>query len=602
MKKLKLLTLAFFLTPYSLLAQSTPEIINIGQRSDSVSLYDKFEIPLSIKAEFINPFDPEEIDITATFTSPSGKQWHIPGFYDYSSYVSLWKVRFSPNEVGEWRYIINVQDKNGQTSSEPKSFTTVASTFKGPIRVAANKRYLEYDNGSPFYGVGFWYNDGYAGFNSGKVTPEELDHLKELGVNFISTFITPLETLGSGLGRYDQNICGRLDELLEMCEERDMLLSLNLWFHSYLSETVWGGGNIRWHTNPYQQITPAKDFFRSELAWDFQEKLYRYFIARWGYSRSLALWFIVDEVNGTDGWISGDSLMAAHWGKQVHEYFQQHDPYRHPTTGTRSGGIHQFWHEGYQIFDIAAREIYEAQGFPIIHTGTLDSADTHPLTYSYQNYAQEIQKLWHGYEKPAIIAETGWDHTFYEPNMPGYLALYHNALWVSLTTGAAMTPFWWAYSSRLNDNLVTSQITSIRKFTDQIPFSTLTNLSPVEVYIPQGDGYAMSSDQLTFGWAVNANTDVVGDTITISSLKDGDYKLKLYHTWRGQFLGEEEIVSADQPAAEEIIKSNEGSVTFSVPVLFTQGSHANYIGQDIAFILEPLKKQLEKTKVQSSGR
>ena len=69
-------------------------------------------------------------------------------------------------------------------------------------------------------------------------------------------------------------------------------------------------------------------------------------------------------------------------------------------------------------------------------TSTIDSASVNPLKSSYSNYAQEIRKLWNGYEKPAIIGETGWAHTFYEPSMPGYLAQYHNALWVSLATGA----------------------------------------------------------------------------------------------------------------------------------------------------------------------
>ena len=99
--------------------------------------------------------------------------------------------------------------------------------------------------------------------------------MKALDVNFISSFITPLETQASGVGRYDQNISGRLDEVLQMLEERDMQLSLNIWFHAFLSETVWGGGNIRWNTNPYRQITEAKDFYRSEDAWKAQENLYR---------------------------------------------------------------------------------------------------------------------------------------------------------------------------------------------------------------------------------------------------------------------------------------------------------------------------------------
>lgn len=585
MKMLQVSLLVLFLVPIGLnvTAAPPPEIVSIRQPQDSVGLYEKFEISLNLKAAFYNPFDPDEIELSASFISPSGKGWKIPGFYDYNNGM-LWKVRFSPDEKGVWSYQVTVRDKNGETTSEKKSFKAIGSEKKGPIRIAANKRYLQHPDGSTFFGVGLWYNDGYAGYNSGRITPENLDRLKSLGVNFISTYITPLETYASGLGRYDQNICGRLDEVIALCEERDILLSLNLWFHSYLSETVWGGGNVRWYTNPYQHVTAAKDFYRSEAAWKLQEKLYRYFIARWGYSRSLALWFIVDEVNGTDGWVSGDSLQAAVWGKKVHDYFKQHDPYNHLTTGTRSGGIKEFWHEGYQTFDLAAREIYEAQGFPITKSASLDSADVHPLKHSYTNYAAQISKLWNGYEKPAIIGETGWDHTYYEPGMPGYLALYHNALWVTLASGTAMSPFWWAFSDRMNDNVVTNQVRNFRKFTDAIPFAKLTGLSPSAAEVPGGDGFVMKSNELIFGWVVNPSTDVAGDPIKLSSIKNGRYKLRLYHTWRGEFIQEKEMEATD------------GTLTIQVPYLHIQGSHANYIGPDVAFILEVIPEKIKETK------
>ena len=564
-------------------ASAPPEIIDIRQTQDSVGLYEKFEISLNVKSEFENPFDPEDIDISATFISPSGKRWNVYGFYDYHSGV-LWKVRFSPNEKGQWHYSVKVKDRNGEVTGEGRSFKTIDSSSKGPIQIAPNKRYLQHPDGSAFFGVGFWYNDAYAGFNSGRITPENLDRLKSLGVNFISTYITPLETHASGLGRYDQNISGRLDEVLELCEERDMVLSLNIWFHSYLSETVWGGGNVRWYTNPYSQVTPAKDFYRSEPAWKLQEKLYRYFIARWGYSRALGIWFIVDEVNGTDGWVSGDSVMAAGWGRKEHDYFKQHDPYNHLTTGTRSGGIREYWSRGYAIFDLAAREIYEAQGFPITKSASLDSADVHPLTLSYNNYASQISRLWHGYDKPAIIGETGWDHTYYEPGMPGYLALYHNALWVTLASGTAMTPFWWAFSERMNDNIVTQQVRSIRTFTDAIPFARLTGLTPFRIDVSDGDGFGMRSNELTFGWIANPHTDVAGDSITLSSLKNGRYKLRLYHTWRGAFIQEKEVEISD------------GTTTINLPYLHTTGSHANYAGPDMAFILEAMPEPPENIK------
>ncbi|HTE30921.1 MAG TPA: hypothetical protein VK666_11150, partial [Chryseolinea sp.] len=44
-------------------AQTTkPEVVSIAPNVDSVGLYDKFEAKLTIKATFVNPFDPEDID------------------------------------------------------------------------------------------------------------------------------------------------------------------------------------------------------------------------------------------------------------------------------------------------------------------------------------------------------------------------------------------------------------------------------------------------------------------------------------------------------------------------------------------------------------
>ncbi len=569
-----LLAAAFII--FSSKAFGNPEISNVRQNLDTVGIYDKLETRFDIKGDFVNPFDPDEIDVTAIFTSPSGKEWKMFGFYNYSSWQTMWMVRFSPHEKGSWKYVIQVRDRSGETTSETMNFVVIDSPYNGPMQIASNKRYLQYADGSSYFGVGLWFNDGYAEFNEGRITPEELDHLKELGVNFISTFITPLETWGSGLGRYDQNLCGRLDELLEMCEDREMLLSLNIWFHSYISEKVWGGGNSRWNSNPYQLVCNVKDFFSDDESWKYQEKLLRYFVARWAYSRSLGIWFVVDEVNGTEGWVTGDSLGAANWGRKIHEYFKKNDPYNHPTTGTRSGGIKEWWQEGYEIFDMAGREIYEAQGFPIIRDGSIESSETHPLTYSYRNYAGQVQKLWNNFEKPAIIPETGWDHMFYEMSMPGYLSQYHNALWVTLATGTAMSPFWWAYSNRLNDNVITYQLLNFRQFVDEIPFSKLTNIHPVAVENSDGDGYAMGSDQLIFGWVANAKTDMANKTITLPEVDQGKYRLRIYHTWRGAFIYDEEI------------ENNRKKISFEIPKMQIEGSHANYVGNDLAFILEPI--------------
>jgi len=523
MKKLNILIL--FLLAFSLNIIGQPTINRIFQWDRPLGLYEKLEISLRIDAEYENPFDPEEIDIMGTFISPSGKEWKVPWFYS-QAYRGGFSIRFSANETGEWSYNVSVTDINGTAESETRTFTVVPSEHHGPIKIASNKRYLEHVDGTPWYGVGLWYN--------GRTETDVLDELDNHGVNYISRLITPLETRGTGLGRYDQLLCSQIDELIDELEQRDMQLALNFWFHSFLSETVWGGGNIAWYTNPYQYICDSRDFYSSEEAWEYQEKLYR-------------------------GWAYGDSLGAAVWVGKVHDYFKANDPWQHLTTGTRSGGFQEWWARGYEVLDMAGREIYEAQGFPINETGHIDKDEIHPLTYSYRNYQGQVSKLWRNFEKPAIIPETGWDHTFYEMNSPGYLAQFHNAMWVCLASGAAMSPFWWSYSRSLNDNVVTDQLRHLRRFTDRIPFSELSGLAPVSASNPGGDAYAMRSDQLIFGWAVNADTDMTGKTITIQGIKNGQYSLRLYKTWSGRFIREDGVDKSE-------ITAKNGSVTIDIPI------------------------------------
>jgi hypothetical protein len=563
-----------FLTMVTLARATPPSILSVRANSTQVGIYEKFELGIDLKAEYSNPFNPDEIDVQAEFTSPSGRKWNIWGFYNPSSWASLWMVRFSPTEKGTWRYVVSATDSEGTGKSRVGTFTAAASPHFGFVKIAPNQRYLRYDDGTSFYGVGMWYNDSYERFNEGRITEEGLDNLKKRGANFISFFPTPLETMGTGLGRYDQNRCGRLDQLFEWCEQRDMHISWNIWFHSYISMAVWGGGNARYRNNPYKLVSDAVDFYGNNEAWKYQEKLYRYIIARWGYSRALFLWFVVDEINGTEGWTQGDQAVAEQWCRKIDRYFNEHDPYGRPTTGSQSGGIGQWWPGGYKIFDISNREIYEAQGHPIPKSGKLGPNDENPLQLSYRNYATQTQNLWNGFHKPAIIGECGWDHTYYEPGMPGYLAMYHNALWVSLTNGLCATPFWWAYSDWINDSVVTNQMLYFSRFASDIDFANL-DFEPADVAAPNCDAWAMKSDKLIFGWVVNPRVSVANEPFTISGLAEGEYEVRLYRTWRGRYL------------RGQTVECRNGKLTCTIPELKTTGGHALHIGNDVAFKIVP---------------
>jgi len=74
-----------------------------------VGLYRVFETRLSNEAAYANKFT--DVELTVTYTTPSGKTWDFWGFFDgdgagYGDLTTghIWKLRFMPNELGTWTY------------------------------------------------------------------------------------------------------------------------------------------------------------------------------------------------------------------------------------------------------------------------------------------------------------------------------------------------------------------------------------------------------------------------------------------------------------------------------------------------------------------
>ncbi len=100
-----------------------------------------------------------ELSMEVVFRSPSGKERVIAGFWDGSN---SWRVRFSPDELGEWSYQVR------SSESSDRAWDGVQGTFQcvpyhgsnglyvhGAVGLAPDKRYLEQADGTPF----FWLSD-----------------------------------------------------------------------------------------------------------------------------------------------------------------------------------------------------------------------------------------------------------------------------------------------------------------------------------------------------------------------------------------------------------------------------------------------------------
>ena len=97
-----------------------------------------------------NPFT--EVTLTATFTPPGqgGATHEVTGFYDGDG---IYKVRFMPETVGEWRYVTH--SNRGDLDGKTGSFTAVAPTGgnHGPVQVHRTFHFA-YADGAPYWQLG----------------------------------------------------------------------------------------------------------------------------------------------------------------------------------------------------------------------------------------------------------------------------------------------------------------------------------------------------------------------------------------------------------------------------------------------------------------
>lgn len=419
-----------------------PVIGVVEANSRQIGRYEKFELVVELTADYDNPYDPDELDLSAEFIAPSGRVWRINGFFD--AYPQAWKVRFAPDETGDWTYGLRVQDRRGETAGGEGAFTVTASDHKGWLTLSAdNPRFLAYRDGSGFYGVGVAYPWG--------ITEHGLDQIAAAGGNLITYWNGNYDHAGSGggknqlasiqfgIGKIDPLKARRIDELLDAFEKRDLHMNFVIWPHDSLADKI-PGWPATWQQSAFSLLGEAKDFYGSEEMWAHQEKMYRYIIARWGHSRALGIWDLIVEINGTDGWAFGKHDEANAWAARIHAWFKENDPYGHPTMGSMAGNRQDFWDFGYQTFDLSDRENYH---------------DLH-----YRAYAGDIRERWNRYEKPLMIGETG--------NV-GDAAAYHDAVWVSLASGLASAPTWWDFSQV--DEALLAQMRVFSDFVRDVDFT-----------------------------------------------------------------------------------------------------------------------------------
>ncbi|MFC2126612.1 DUF5060 domain-containing protein [Bacteroidota bacterium] len=501
-------------------AQPSVKVISVNK--STVKKYEKFELNLDLESVNIhNPYDPEDIDIRAWFKSPGGDTTWINGFYDDYMEVNQWKLRFSPNLVGKWEYCISVRDAAGIGYSPKASFAVVDSEHHGWIKPSVkNPHYFMHDDGTSYYAVGVyspWRNDE----NRLKTFAEYNANLFAIWDIGYGGFVNSTGIIEEELGKYNQMKLGRIDSLLTILESSDIQLMYAIWPHDLFSETVWAA---EWDKNPYNQLIDVVDVYADPLVWEYQKRKYRYMIARFAHSRSLGIWELINEMNGTDGWAEARHQEAYDWVEKVDRYFEKNDPYNHPVTASFSGGFDQYREPLYERNDVPNLHMYPAQGW-------IPKYPEDSLRSSMYNYAWASRRFWDNFDKPAIFGEAGADLAYYNRRDPEYHIAYHNAIWASFSNGLAGIPIWWSFQHLSEQDW--KHLNHLRDFVSEIDLANI----PFDQSIVKAEGcdaYGLSSGTSAFGWVRSySKNDISKTSVSLKGIENGSYDITWFNTWSG---------------------------------------------------------------------
>jgi len=405
-----------------------------------VPLYGLFEVDLNVTANFENPFDPDEVNVTAVFASPSGRVIHVPAFY-YGQFnrtlagnseqltplgEPYWKARFAPIEIGEYTFYARLEDEGRIVETDQRTFNAYPSDNRGFVRVSdRDHRFLRFDDDSSFFFVGHdvcWFGskgtyDYDTWFSSMNLNGEKITRI------WMAPWAFGIEW--KKLGNYDMAEAWRLDYVLEKAREKDIYVLLCLMNHGQLQTGELTG---QWSDNPYNTarggpLASPEDFWGDETAIELFKRRLRYVVSRWGYSTQILAWELWNEVELTDNY---DFEKVAEWHEMMAQYLTQSDPYGHLITTSSDPRLGSL-----DSTDFVTVHRYGPEGFLDIG-GALNSM---------------VRELLERFRKPVMVSEFGadwrwFDNPYYYRDREG--VEIHNGIWSSVFSGSASSAMlWW---------------------------------------------------------------------------------------------------------------------------------------------------------------
>lgn len=494
MKKILLIILSL-----TIVANGFGQLYSLFSYPSSVDLFGLCEISFKLSATYSNPYDPDIISVYAVFTGPDNSSYTVNAFYyeDYTfqkhntgyevathnSLFDGWRIRFTPDKVGTWTFMITATDINGNLN---RPFLNVNYTFSctsvsnadGFIS-KANSRFLKRDivrNGQrqfhSFFPIGpdiAWYSckkdtlypeyfkpygiyeykkfidslDGNANYM--RVFLSQFQYLSLFGPEY-----TQLDNNGQPIVYFNNTVnqkdSAELDYIITYAKEHGVTIMPCMF--NYTNFT-YNDSPTSWENNPFNNVLDGPCyFFTDQDAIKITKNLIRYIISRWGYATNIVSWEFWNEVfNLIDDKVCYKNIDhdIQNWHDEMAEYVAGIDPFNHCIT-TSTGNISE--HEPLYQCLFYSFDIVQLHNYQNIQKAKSKEQISYIL-YSKTDGAHSDYP-----SHPFFMGEFGFGQTHSTPSYfekdPCGIDL-HNSLWSS-TFSSSMGPasFWWWYYLDIN--------------------------------------------------------------------------------------------------------------------------------------------------------
>lgn len=443
----------------------------------------------------INPFDPEQVNFEATFISPTGLQTKRFGFYylpytenktldkwdaDTTSYP--WRVRFAPDEVGEWKVNVTVQIRGNKSPVKTvEAFTCVASDHKGTLKKSETgtdaDRYLYYsETGETFVAISNNISSG--GFFTYKPSQNNrqmtgVQQLIEAGGNFTRFDMQPQAALPDWPVYNNYNVkqdeMYGFDRMVEQCEKNGIYFIV-FRHHVELMDSYYNPGGsdwsgVSWFDNPYRiglALSRKSEYLTDEEAIEWQMNSLRYVFSRWGYSPSFSF-YGYSEINN---WYSG-----------IVQDEQKADPKYKAVEAHRLFTNWYLNQKGYIQKELSNKVLFSNSfsnipdvEISINYNGIFRNSDVISLhnyetvkDVNFKNRFGRVVKYWNLYNKPVIFEEMGIS----DNKLRIYCCTgieYHNSIWSTSMMGCFGTGMEWWWDRGVHDFGYHMQLKLIHSF------------------------------------------------------------------------------------------------------------------------------------------